>query len=305
MRHLLKLLDLSPEEIIEILNLADQLKYEHNHGIPHPLLAGKTLGMIMGHPSTRTRVSFEVGMVQLGGYPLVLKSSDLQLGHGEPLQDTARSLSGYLNAVMIRTASQQEVEDFSKFGSIPVINALTDFSNPCEVLADLMTIRERKGNCTGLKMAFLGNGRNNTAHSTVVGCLKMGMTVAVGTPKGYEPSTEIHTFAKTCGDRFLLTHDPVEAARDADIISTDVWGTAEGGVESDARKAEFGAYQVNRALLCHARSDVMVQHCLPARQGEEISVDLFEQYADDIFDASENRLHTQKAILVKLLQNHD
>ena len=230
MKHLLKMLDLSTEEIIDILNLADQLKYELKHGIPHPHLKGKTLGMIFQKASTRTRVSFETGMYQLGGYPLFLSSHDLQIGRGEPVQDTARVLSRYLSGIMIRTFEQQEVEDLAKYGNIPVINGLTDFCHPCQVLADLMTIREFKGSFDGLKMCFIGDG-NNMANSLIVGGLKVGMAVSVACPEGYRPPQEILDFAKGY-DCFEITDSPAQAAKDADVLITDVWASM--GQEDEA-----------------------------------------------------------------------
>lgn len=300
MKHLLKLLDLSESEILDLLNLADQLKYEHKHHIPHPHLKGKTLGMIFQKASTRTRVSFEVGMVQLGGYPLFLSANDLQIGRGEPVQDTARVLSRYLDGLMIRTFAQQEVEDLATYGSIPVINGLTDFAHPCQVLADLMTIREYKGKLSGLTMCYLGDG-NNMANSLIVGGLKVGMKVQVATPVGYEPSPEVLAFSKSYGDQFLLTADVTAAATDADVVITDVFASMGQEAEADGRKLAFSGFQVNAALLVHAKSDAMVLHCLPAHREEEITAEVFEQHAGEIFDEAENRLHAQKAVLVKLM----
>jgi ornithine carbamoyltransferase len=301
MNHLLKMLDLSTEDILGILNLADQLKYETKQGIAHPRLAGKTLGMIFQKSSTRTRVSFEVGMTQLGGYPLFLSVNDLQIGRGEPVQDTARVLSRYLDGIMIRTYEQQEVEDLAKYGSIPVINALTDFAHPCQVLADLMTIREYKGKLEGLTMCYIGDG-NNMANSLIVGALKTGMSVAVATPKGYEPDASVYAFAKAYGDKFLVTTSTMEAATGADVIFTDVWASMGQEAEAEARKRAFAGYQVNDALLAVAKPGAMVQHCLPAHRGEEITAEVFEAHANEIFDEAENRLHAQKAVLVKLME---
>lgn len=301
MNHLLKLLDLSGDEITGILNLADQLKYETKHGIEHHHLKGKTLGMIFQKSSTRTRVSFEVGMTQLGGYPLFLSSNDLQIGRGEPVQDTARVLSRYLDCIMIRTFAQQEVEDLAKYGTIPIINGLTDFAHPCQVLADLMTIREYKGKLEGLKLCFLGDG-NNMANSLIVGGLKVGMDVAVATPKGYEPDSNVLDFAKTYGDKFVLTNDIFEAAKDADVVITDVWASMGQEKEAEERKKAFAGYQINDALLSKAKEDAMVQHCLPAHRDEEIAGNVFEAHANEIFDEAENRLHAQKAVLLKLMK---
>lgn len=298
MNHLLKMLDLSAEEITDILNTADQLKYEKKHNIPHPRLAGKTLGMIFQKASTRTRVSFEVGMYQLGGLPIFLSASDLQIGRGEPVQDTARVLSRYLDGIMIRTYQQSEVEDLAKYGSIPIINGLTDFSHPCQVLADLMTIREARGQLDGLKMSFIGDG-NNMLNSLAVGGLKMGMKVSAACPKGYEPDAQVLEFAK--GKEFFLTDKPEEAVKGADIVITDVWSSMGMEGEKEKRKKDFAGYQINSELLKLAAPEVMVLHCLPAHRGEEITEEVFESHADEIFEEAENRLHAQKAVLVKLL----
>lgn len=302
MKHLLKMLDLSTEEIIEILNLADQLKYELKHGIPHPHLKGKTLGMIFQKASTRTRVSFETGMYQLGGYPLFLSSNDLQIGRGEPVQDTARVLSRYLDGIMIRTFEQKEVEDLAEYGSIPIINGLTDFCHPCQVLADLMTIREFKGSFDGLKMCFIGDG-NNMANSLIVGCLKVGMSVAIACPDDYQPPKEILDFAKTYGDKFEMTNSPMQAAKGADVLITDVWASMGQEGEAEKRKKAFAGYQINDELMAQANSDAMVLHCLPAHREEEITEKVFEAHANEIFEEAENRLHAQKAVMVKLMAN--
>ena len=301
MKHLLKLLDLTTEDIVDILNLADQLKYEQKNGIKHKYLEGKTLGMIFQKSSTRTRVSFEVGMYQLGGDALFLSPRDLQIGRGEPIQDTARVLSRYLDGIMIRTFEQKEVEDLAKYGSIPIINGLTDFAHPCQVLADLMTIKEYKGKLKGLKLAFIGDG-NNMANSLIVGCLKMGMKIAVASPKGYEPDKEVLDFAKGNPD-FLLTTDIYEAAKDADAIYTDVWSSMGMEAEIEERKKAFKEYQVDSKLMSYTHDKCLVLHCLPAHRGEEITEEVFEKHADEIFEEAENRLHAQKAVLVKLLGN--
>jgi ornithine carbamoyltransferase len=301
MKHLLKMLDLTSEEIIGILNLADQLKYEQKHGIEHHLLAGKTLGMIFEKASTRTRVSFEVGMYQLGGLPIFLSSNDLQIGRGEPVQDTARVLSRYLDGIMIRTFKQSEVEALAQNGSIPIINGLTDFSHPCQVLADLMTIREYKGSLDGLKMCFIGDG-NNMMNSLIVACLKMKMEVAVACPPDYKPSAAVLDFA-VAHPAFSMTTDPMEAAKGADVVITDVWASMGQEAEAQKRREAFKGFQINDELMVVAKSDAMVQHCLPAHRGEEISAEIFEKHAKEIFDEAENRLHAQKAVLVKLLGN--
>lgn len=300
MKHLLKLLDFSKEEIIGILNLADQLKYENKNGIEHKLLKGKTLGMIFQKSSTRTRVSFETGMYQLGGQALFLSNRDLQIGRGEPVQDTARVLSRYIDGIMIRTFEQKEVEDLAQYGSIPVINGLTDFCHPCQVLADLMTIREHKGRLEGLKLTYIGDG-NNMANSLIVGGLKVGMTVAIACPDDYQPDPSVLEFAKEYGDKFIMTSDIQAAAKDADVLYTDVWTSMGEEAESEKRKKAFAGYQINDAVMAVAKSDAMVQHCLPAHREEEITAKVFEAHADEIFDEAENRLHAQKAVMVKVM----
>lgn len=302
MKHLLKLLDLSETEILEILDLADELKKEKKAGNCTPYLKGKSIGMIFQKSSTRTRVSFETGIYQLGGQPLFLSSNDLQIGRGEPVQDTARVLSRYLDGIMIRTFAQKEVEDLAEYGSIPIINGLTDFAHPCQILADLMTIREYKGKLKGLKMAFIGDG-NNMSNSLIVGCLKVGMSVSMACPKGYEPDLEVLEFAKNF-DCFTLCEDPKLAAVDADVIITDVWASMGEEEESEVRRNVFGGiYQVNEALMSLAKPDAMVQHCLPAHREEEITEAVFEAHAAEIFEEAENRLHAQKAVMVKLFAN--
>lgn len=300
MNHLLKMSDLSQEDIMELLNLADQLKYELKHGIRHQHLKGKTLGMIFQKASTRTRVSFEVGMSQLGGAALFLSSRDLQVGRGEPVQDTARVLSRYLDGIMIRTFAQQEAEDLAKYGSVPVINGLTDFAHPCQVLADLMTVREYKGALEGLKMCYIGDG-NNMANSLIVGGLKTGMRVAVATPENYRPDQSVLQFAEDFGEQFQSCADPMEAAADADVVFTDVWASMGREAEAEGRRNAFAAFQVSRKLLEVCRPDVIVQHCLPAHRGEEITEEIFEGHAAEIFDEAENRLHAQKAVMVRLM----
>lgn len=299
MKNLLKLMDLSEKEIIEILNTADQLKYEKKNGIKHHILAGKTLGMIFEKSSTRTRVSFEVGMYDLGGTALFLSSRDLQIGRGEPVQDTARVLSRYLDGIMIRTFDQEEVESLARCGTIPVINGLTDYCHPCQVLADLMTIREHKGGLRGNKLCYIGDG-NNMTNSLIVGGIKMGMSVSVACPKGYEPDAEIMKWASENGN-FLCTTDVLEAAKDADVLYTDVWASMGQEEEAEMRKKIFAGYQINSDVMAVAHSDAMVLHCLPAHRGEEITDEVLEAHADEIFDEAENRLHAQKAVLVKCL----
>ncbi|HAJ97164.1 MAG TPA: ornithine carbamoyltransferase [Ruminococcus sp.] len=299
MKHLLKMLDLTQQEIFDILNLADKLKYQTKHGIPHPILQGKTLGMIFQKASTRTRVSFETGMYQLGGYPLFLSANDLQIGRGEPVQDTARVLSRYLDGIMIRTFAQKEVEDLAEYGTIPIINGLTDFCHPCQVLADLLTIREKKDSFDGLKMCYIGDG-NNMANSLIVGGLKVGMEVSVACPDDYQPDAKVMEFAKGY-DCFSITNSPIEAAVNADVILTDVWSSMGMEAEIEKRKIAFKGYQVNDEIMSAAHADAMVMHCLPAHRGEEITEKVFEAHAQEIFDEAENRLHAQKAVMVKLM----
>lgn len=299
MKHLLKLLDLSTEELFSILDLADQLKYERKHGIAHEHLKGKTLGMIFQKSSTRTRVSFETGMYQLGGHALFLSAKDMQIGRGEPVQDTARVLSRYLDGIMIRTFEQKEVEDLAKYGSIPVINGLTDFCHPCQVLADLMTIREKFGSFHGLKLCYIGDG-NNMANSLISGGLKAGMSVSVATPKAYVPAPSVLEFAKEHGG-FELLDDPFVAAECADVVITDTWASMGQEGEKEERLTAFKDYQVNNQLMAVANSDAMVLHCLPAYRGQEITEQVFESHASEIFDEAENRLHAQKAVLVMLM----
>lgn len=300
MKYLLKMLDLSKEEILDILNLADQLKYENKNGIEHHILKGKTLGMIFQKSSTRTRVSFETGMYQLGGQALFLSNRDLQIGRGEPVQDTARVLSRYLDGIMIRTFEQKEVEDLAKYGSIPIINGLTDFCHPCQVLADIMTIREFKGRFEGLKMCYIGDG-NNMANSLIVGGLKVGMEVSIACPKDYQPAAEVLEFAKGYGDKFSMTDVPLEAAKDADVLFTDVWTSMGEEAETEKRKIAFKGYQINDDIMAVAKADAMVQHCLPAHREEEITEKVFEAHANEIFEEAENRLHAQKAVMVKVM----
>ncbi len=301
MKHLLSMLSLSTEEITDILNLADQLKYENKNGIKHHRLEGQTLGMIFQKSSTRTRVSFQTGMYQLGGQALFLSNRDLQIGRGEPIQDTARVLSRYLDGIMIRTFEQSEVENLAKYGSIPIINGLTDFCHPCQVLADLMTVREHKGHLDGLKMTYIGDG-NNMANSLIVGGLKMGMDVTVACPEGFDPDKKVLAFANENG-HFGLYRAPIEASAGADVIFTDVWASMGQEEEAAYRKQVFGGiYQINNKTLEAANPGCMVQHCLPAHRGEEITEEVFESHADEIFDEAENRLHAQKAVMVALME---
>lgn len=300
MKHLLKLGDLSTEQIIEILDLADTLKAEKKAGIEHHHLKGKTLGMIFTKASTRTRVSFEVGMYQLGGNALFLSGNDLQIGRGEPIEDTARVLSRFLDGIMIRTFKQDDVEKLAEYGSIPIINGLTDYCHPCQVLADLQTIREFKGKLAGLKLAFIGDG-NNMANSLIVGCIKVGMSVSIACPKGYEPDADIVKWGQAQG-KLTITNNPLEAAEGADVVYTDVWASMGQEGEAQIRRKAFEGFQVNDALMAKANDGAMVLHCLPAHREEEITAKVLEAHANEIFEEAENRMHAQKAVLVKLMK---
>lgn len=300
-KDLLKLLDLTREDITKILNTADQMKYNQKHGLAHSHLEGKTLAMIFEKNSTRTRVSFETGMFQLGGHALFLSGRESQIGRGEPIEDTARVLSRYCDGIMIRTYGQEEVETLAQYASIPVINGLTDFAHPCQVLADLMTIREHMTRLEGLKLCFIGDG-NNMANSLIVGGLKCGMDVSVACPEGYDPDRKVLDFAEHVTEsKFCLCRDPKEAAADADVVITDVWASMGQEGEAQKRRIAFAGYQVNEALMKLAHPGAMVQHCLPAHRGEEITAEVFEAHAGEIFDEAENRLHAQKAVMYLLM----
>ena len=300
-KDLLKLLDLTTEDIFEILDLADQLKYDVRHGIRHDRLAGKTLAMIFAKNSTRTRASFETGMFQLGGHAMYLTAADTQIGRGEPSQDTARTLSRYCDGIMIRTYKQEELEALASHATVPVINGMTDFSHPCQILGDLMTLRERDPVLEDQHLCFVGDG-NNVCSSLIVGCLKVGMRVSVACPQGYEPPQDILDFAKAYGDRFHLMQDPAEAVVGATAVYTDVWTSMGQEAQQETRTSVFsGTYQVNDELLKKAAPGCLVLHCLPARRGLEITDSVFEAHADEIFEEAENRLHAQKAVLTLLM----
>lgn len=304
-KHLLKMLDLSPHDIYEILNLADQLKFDQKHGIPHRLLEGKTLVTVYEKPSTRTRISFEACMFQLGGLAMYLDGKGSQVGRGEHVSDTSRTLSRYCDGIMMRTFCQEEVEELAKYATVPVINGMTDFSHPCQVLADLMTIREYFNTLFGLKLAYVGDG-NNMCNSLIVGGLKCGLKVAVATPPAYHPHPTVLDFAASDPSFSLtVTDDPREAVKDADVVFTDVWVSMGQEAEAEERRAAFQGYCVDRELLTLAKPRHIVQHCLPARRGEEITAEVFEAHAQEIFDEAENRLHVQKAIMCLLLGGKD
>ena len=300
-KDMLSIYDLSVDDFEEILALAAELKAMQKAGVKHHILEGKTLGMIFEKSSTRTRVSFETGMYQLGGQALFLSNRDLQLGRGEPIKDTARVLSRYLDGIMIRTYGHDRAQELAQWAEIPVINALTDLLHPCQVLTDMLTIREHKGkNLKDLKMVYVGDG-NNMTNSFLYGAAKAGMTFVAATPEDYRPDAEVYKNAledaKETGADISLMANPIEAVKDADIVVTDTWASMGQEAEHDARKKIFAPYQVNKELLTKADKRVIVMHCLPAYRGEEITEDVFEENADVIFDEAENRLHTQKAIM--------
>jgi len=304
MKHLIDLNDVSPEEIESILTLAARLKKDLRQGIEHHLLKGKTLGMIFSKSSTRTRVSFEVGMYQLGGYPMFLSSSDIQLGRGETIYDTAHVLSRYINGIMIRTFKHSDVTDLAKYGTIPVINGLTDLMHPCQILADLFTVYEVKGKLKGLKLAYVGDG-NNVANSLLHGCAKTGMDIYVATPAGYGCDGTIIEQAKQAaaksGSKLVLTADPEEAVRNADVIYTDTWVSMGQEAEKEMRVKTFMPYQVNKKLFSKAQDDAILLHCLPAYRGLEVTEDIIDGPNSMVIEEAENRLHVQKAIMATLM----
>ena len=302
MKNLLKMSDLTPDEVIHILDVADQLKAEQKAGGNPPLLKGKSVALMFSKSSTRTRTSFEVGVYQLGGLGNYMNAAtELQSGRGEPLKDTARVLGRYYDCVVWRTYRQRDLEEFAEYAGVPVINGLTDYAHPCQVLADLMTIRERRGALAGQKLCFIGDG-SSMANSLIVGGLLAGMNVTCVCPRNYRPAADVVTFAHKYGSKFQLTTDPTEGVKDADVVVTAVWNTAAPGTrESEDRLREFAGYQLTSSLLQAAKSDCMVLHCLPAHRGEEISTAVFESHADEIFTEAENRLHVQKAVLSILL----
>ncbi|HQD31691.1 MAG: ornithine carbamoyltransferase [Acetivibrionales bacterium] len=304
MKHLIDLNDLTVEEIESLFTLAAKLKKELKAGITHHLLKGKTLGMIFSKSSTRTRVSFEVGMYQLGGYPIFLSSSDIQLGRGETIHDTAKVLSHYIDGIMIRTFKQDDVLDLARFGTIPVINGLTDLMHPCQILSDLFTVYEKKGKLKGLKLAYVGDG-NNVANSLLQGCAITGMDICVASPAGYECNATIIEQAKhharKSGSKVVLTEDPEEAMKDADVVYTDTWISMGQEAEKELRLKIFMPYQVNSKLFSLAKEDAMFLHCLPAYRGYEVTEDIIDGPNSDVFEEAENRLHMQKAIMVTLM----
>lgn len=304
MEHLISINDLSLEEIEQILTLSEKLKRQQKEGVTHHHLKGKTLGMIFTKSSTRTRVSFEVGMYQLGGYALFLSSNDIQIGRGETIYDTAQVLSRYIDGIMIRTFAHSDVEDLAKYGNIPVINGLTDLMHPCQILADLFTVYEHKGTLKGLKMAYLGDG-NNIANSLLHGCSKVGMDIAVASPKGYNCDetivAEAKETAKASGSKVILTEDPVEAIKDADVVYTDTWVSMGQESEKQSRIKIFEPYRIDSNLFAKAKEDAIFLHCLPAYRGYEVTEEIIDGSQSVVFDEAENRLHVQKAIMALLM----
>lgn len=301
MKHLLKMSDLTHAELEHILDVADQLKAQQKLGGTAPLLAGKSVAMLFSKASTRTRTSFEVGVYQLGGLGNDLNTAELQAVRGEPLKDTARVLGRYYDCLVWRTYRQRDLEELAELAGVPVINGMTDYAHPCQVLADLMTIRERCGSLAGRKLCFVGDG-SSMANSLIVGGLLAGMQVSCVCPKGYQPAADVLMFAHKYGSLFQLTNDPAEGVQGADVVATALWNTAAPGTpESEQRLRDFAGFQLTGSLLSGAKPDCMVLHSLPAHRGEEISNAVFEQHADEIFDEAENRLHVQKAVLAILL----
>ncbi len=295
-RHFTRVADWSREEITRVLDLADELKQLQHRREEHHLLPGRTLGMIFQKPSTRTRVSFEVGISQLGGTGLYLSAGDLQLGRGETLKDTATVLSRYLDAIMIRTFRQADVEELAQHGSIPVINGLTDETHPCQALADVMTIRERFGRFDGVTVAYLGDG-NNVCHALMVACAKLGMEFRAATPEGYEPAPEPVEIAREAGGSPVLLNEPREAAEDADVLYTDVWTSMGQDEERERRLRDLAGFGIDESLVRLAGDDAIVLHCLPAHYGEEITEDVLYGPQSAVWDQAENRLHAQKALM--------
>lgn len=304
MKHLLSLHDWSTEDVNHALTLAAQLKQEQKAGIAHPLLKGKTLGMIFSKSSTRTRVSFEVGMYQLGGHALFLSQNDIQLGRGESIYDTAKVLSRFLDGIMIRTYKQSDVEDLARYGSIPIINGLTDLLHPCQILADLLTLKEHSGDLAGKKMAYVGDG-NNIAHSLLYGCAKVGMEIAVATPQAYACDKAVVNAAiadaQKTGAKIVITDDPKEAVMGADAVYTDTWVSMGQEGQKEEKIKSFAPYQVNGALMKLAKENAIFLHCLPAYRGMEVTEEVIDGPQSAVFDEAENRLHAQKAVMAMLM----
>src|SRR3954447_24130163 len=304
-KDFLQLSDFNTDDILHLLNEAIEMKKLQKQGKPHPYLAGKVLGMIFEKSSTRTRVSFEVGMLQLGGHAIFLSSKDIQLGRGESISDTAKVLSRYVDGIMIRTFSHESVEELASHATVPVINGLTDLQHPTQVLADLLTILEHKGKLAGLKLCYLGDGSNNMAHSLMEGAVKVGIDISIASPSGYLPNEKITEKAiqagKQTGSSVMITNDPLEAIKNADVIVTDVWTSMGQEEETAIRLKAFQGFQVNEELCSHANNDFIFLHCLPAHRGEEVTSEIIDGPHSVVFDEAENRLHAQKAILKLLL----
>jgi len=307
-KHLLTLQSYSKEEILRIIAFGLKLKGELKQGIPHPILDNKSLAMIFAKPSTRTRVSFEVGIRQLGGFPLFLSSAEIQLGRGEPISDTAKVLSRYVDGIMIRTFRQEDVEDLAHYSSVPVINGLTDLYHPCQALADILTIYEKKGKLSGLKLAYLGDG-NNVAHSLMIACTKLGIDISIGCPPNYRPNLDVtqacQQYASLTGAKINITDDPYKAAEDADVLYTDVWASMGQESEKQERAKIFAPYQVNEKLFSKARPDASFLHCLPAYRGLEVTGEIIDGPHSLVFEQAENRLHAQKAVMALLIQRSE
>ncbi|MBI5814425.1 MAG: ornithine carbamoyltransferase [Nitrospinae bacterium] len=301
---LLRLPELGRENIEWIFKTAARLKREKAAGVPHRLLEGKTLGMLFNKSSTRTRISFEVGMFQLGGHAVVLSGQQLQMGRGETVADTARVFSRYLDGIVVRTFGQEEVEELAAHASIPVINALTDEHHPCQILTDMFTIIEKRGSLDGVKVAYVGDG-NNIAHSWLLGAAMMGLSISIGCPQTYSPSSaivaEAEAIAAKTGGKVVITHDPMIAAKDAHVLYTDTWISMGQDEEAEERRTAFSGFCIDGKLLGHARKDALVMHCLPAHRGEEVTGEVIDGPNSVVWDQAENRLHTQKAILVMLM----
>jgi ornithine carbamoyltransferase len=304
-KDLLTLADYSKETILELLDKAKAIKELHLKGEIMAPLKGKTLGMIFEKSSTRTRVSFEAGMLQLGGHALYLNSRDLQIGRGETISDTAKVLSQYVDAIMIRTFSHDIVEELAEHATIPIINGLTDLYHPCQALADLLTLLEVKGSLEGLKLAYIGDG-NNVAHSLLIACSKVGVDISVATPPNYEVDKKVaelaYSFAKISGSKIILTHNPIEAVREADAIYSDVWTSMGQEAENEQRLKDFQGFQINAELVNHAKSDYIFLHCLPAHREEEVTSEIIDGSHSYVFQQAGNRLHAQKALLVEILK---
>ncbi|WP_183040930.1 ornithine carbamoyltransferase [Salipaludibacillus neizhouensis] len=307
LKHFLTMTDLTGDDIHELIDDAILMKQQVKDGVPHPHLQGKTLGMIFEKSSTRTRVSFEVGMLQLGGHALFLSSQDIQLGRGETVSDTSQVLSRYVDGLMIRTFAHATVEEFAASSSVPVINGLTDPHHPTQVLADLMTIYETKGKLAGLKMSYIGDGNNNMTHSLLEGAALVGMDMAVSSPKGFEPDESIFQAAKAIGletgANITFHKKPEDAVHQADVIVTDVWASMGEEDELETRKQFFKPFQINQKITEYAKNDYLFLHCLPAHRGEEVTAEIIDGKHSRVFDEAENRLHAQKALLKKLLKN--